>query len=972
MKGLSAKILKPASVAMAFVFSMGNLFGAEIIPSNRRVEWQGNAGVPSGFSVPTNCYTVMPAGSTRLQIQAALSASTNGSYVLLASGTFMMDDTLRLTSGKWLFGTVLDGTNASRINGAMGQPVSIGTWHSWEYETTVAASAKHTNWIAGFTMGTTVITLANASDFNVGQIIVLDSLNDTNASVFGNSASGNPYAIYEYTSEADLNNGHDRCQFQVNRIVGKSGNDLTLEHGLYKNFDPSLSPQAWRFAAVPVSNAGVANLVVEGNNADGTLAMDVAYGCTFSNVTVVATSARGYIFLRYAFRCAVRHCQVLAATTQVDSYGIRTRASSGILVENCWGDGLRAPFVPNGCSGSVWAYNFATNCQTASFYFQAGFLQHGGFPWANLYEGNCMPGAGADNVWGGSSTITWFRNRFTGTDSNPGGGHGNLQAAAIMSTNRFHNVVGNVLGNPSLTVYQDDGTTTCHDGRRVYFIGTYDPGSGCGGLYDPYVLSSMLRAVNWDSSTTTNGGIVLGGYTTNDLRASYYLASKPEWFGDRPWPPFDPASPATAVATNIPAGYRVVFGIDPPTGPVNLAPIVRASASSSSAFTNQPINFSSAGSSDPEGAPLTFNWSFGDNTTSTLANPSHSFSTDGTFNVRLTVSDGTNTIASQVLPILIRIPGVNYPPTASISASVSSGPAPLTVSFSSAGSADPDGTALSYVWNFGDATTSTAANPSHTYQTAGAYVARLSVSDGTNTVSSVSLTVSVGTQATGLQAAYAFEEGSGNVAGDLSGHTNSGTITGAAWNANGRFGKALSFGAGALVTVNDSASLDLTAMTLEAWVYPTAFNGSWMNLILKPTGDPSASSPSYALQGATASSGVPSVFVSPAPANLMAPSTLPLNKWSHIAATYDGTSIRLFVNGVLVNSTAQVGAIAPSTQPLTIGGNAFSGQNWTGLIDEVRIYNRALSATEIQRDMNTPVAGAAQQPPSPVNLQIIR
>ena len=73
-----------------------------------------------------------------------------------------------------------------------------------------------------------------------------------------------------------------------------------------------------------------------------------------------------------------------------------------------------------------------------------------------------------------------------------------------------------------------------------------------------------------------------------------------------------------------------------------------------------------------------------------------------------------------------------------------SGPAPLAVSFSSAGSSDPEGQALTYAWTFGDGATSTAANPSHTYAQAGQYSARLSVSDGVNTTFSTPISISVG------------------------------------------------------------------------------------------------------------------------------------------------------------------------------------------------------------------------------------
>jgi hypothetical protein len=82
---------------------------------------------------------------------------------------------------------------------------------------------------------------------------------------------------------------------------------------------------------------------------------------------------------------------------------------------------------------------------------------------------------------------------------------------------------------------------------------------------------------------------------------------------------------------------------------------------------------------------------------------------------------------------------------------------------------------------------------------------------------------------------------------------------------------------------------------------------------------------------------------------------LPLNTWTHVAVTYDGTTLRVFINGTQAGSAAVAGSIAASTGALRIGGNSVWGEYFNGLIDEVRIYNRALSAAEIQTDMNTPV-----------------
>jgi hypothetical protein len=80
-----------------------------------------------------------------------------------------------------------------------------------------------------------------------------------------------------------------------------------------------------------------------------------------------------------------------------------------------------------------------------------------------------------------------------------------------------------------------------------------------------------------------------------------------------------------------------------------------------------------------------------------------------------------------------------------------------------------------------------------------------------------------------------------------------------------------------------------------------------------------------------------------------------LNAWTHLAVTYDGSSMRFYTNGVLVRTTSNVTPIKASTGNLRIGGNSVWGEFFSGLIDDVRIYNRALTATEIQTDMNTGV-----------------
>jgi Concanavalin A-like lectin/glucanases superfamily/Domain of unknown function (DUF1929)/Bacterial Ig domain/Purple acid Phosphatase, N-terminal domain len=216
----------------------------------------------------------------------------------------------------------------------------------------------------------------------------------------------------------------------------------------------------------------------------------------------------------------------------------------------------------------------------------------------------------------------------------------------------------------------------------------------------------------------------------------------------------------------------------------------------------------------------------------------------------------------------------------------------------------------------------------------------------------------VGAAGAGLVAAYGFDEGTGTTTADASGANNTATLTGAAWTAAGRNGAALSFnGASNWVTVPDTAALRLAgAMTLEAWVRPAA-NTGWRTVLMKerPAGM------SYGLYGYDDSGRPPAVYGNYGGTDVSAGggTALALNTWSHLAGTYDGTTMRLYVNGVQVASKARTGALTSSTSPLRIGGNAAWGEYFSGLIDDVRVYNRALSAAEVGTDMNTPVTPAA-------------
>ncbi len=236
-----------------------------------------------------------------------------------------------------------------------------------------------------------------------------------------------------------------------------------------------------------------------------------------------------------------------------------------------------------------------------------------------------------------------------------------------------------------------------------------------------------------------------------------------------------------------------------------------------------------------------------------------------------------------------------------------------------------------------------------------------------NTAESLSVNVvvlnTVAQVPAGLVAAYSFDAGTGTTAADASGNGNAGTLANATWTTSGKYGGALTFnGTSSMVSVPDNATLDLTnGMTLSAWVYPTASSAAWRTVMLKEN----TSNLVYALY-ATGDTTVPQGMrvVSNATKAAAGPSALPVNTWSYLAATYDGSNLRLYVNGTLTTTTAATGSMSNSSLPLRIGGNAIWGEYFTGRIDEVRVFNRALTAAEVTTMMNTPVAGATNVQPT--------
>ena len=202
-------------------------------------------------------------------------------------------------------------------------------------------------------------------------------------------------------------------------------------------------------------------------------------------------------------------------------------------------------------------------------------------------------------------------------------------------------------------------------------------------------------------------------------------------------------------------------------------------------------------------------------------------------------------------------------------------------------------------------------------------------------------------------------------ANDSSGNGNNGILENGAAFQVGKVGQGFRFdsfapGTSAQITVPDNANQNGGSnLTVEAWINPISLPHGGTILQKRTSGN----SGGYVLEATQPTGGgqpnglqfvimIGGVYQTLNPANIVT-----TNAWQHVAATYDGAFMRIYVNGVEVANRPQTGAIDNVAAPILIGRNAVAGIGFQGGIDEIGLYNRALSATEIQSISNAGLGG---------------
>lgn len=206
----------------------------------------------------------------------------------------------------------------------------------------------------------------------------------------------------------------------------------------------------------------------------------------------------------------------------------------------------------------------------------------------------------------------------------------------------------------------------------------------------------------------------------------------------------------------------------------------------------------------------------------------------------------------------------------------------------------------------------------------------------------------LGTLGAGLLAYLPFDEASGPTAVDASGSGNSGVLLGDIERTDGRSGAGLRFAAGSAVRLPSTVAIGGKAISIAAWVRLET-STEWGDIVARQRG--SSWEDQFAL---STHFGKPTGGLStPGGASLEQGPELPIGQWVHLALVYDGERLILYRNGAVVGSMPSAEGVQTESKPVTIGGSVngsnpeYLNENFLGTIDEVRIYNRALSAAEV-------------------------
>ncbi len=192
---------------------------------------------------------------------------------------------------------------------------------------------------------------------------------------------------------------------------------------------------------------------------------------------------------------------------------------------------------------------------------------------------------------------------------------------------------------------------------------------------------------------------------------------------------------------------------------------------------------------------------------------------------------------------------------------------------------------------------------------------------------------------------------------DLSGNGNNGTITNATFNSDGYFAFDGSGDYVSFASASELQFLNRSPYTMEVWMYPTSNPGAntWTGIFNREDNS-SGSRDGYNIY---LNGGIDTFYLATERFQSGTNNSIGygynnsdlLNIWSHIVATYDGTTLKLYRNGVQLNSATSTGNITNTTKALEIGRRG-TGSYFIGRLTGQKIYKKALTAAEVKQNFN--------------------
>lgn len=493
-------------------------------PSTNALPW-ANVGVKGGIPVITNWsgatnmvtqFGADPSGVTPCDIvlSNALAQCPSNSAICFPAGTFLFTNNIIIGDSPSVRGfspVVIRGVGPSTIFKSRATNITLASAIRFQGGggTTVSITS-------GYERGSSNLVLSSVAGLSVGQIISMRQANDPSL------MQGNISITY--------------AQTQGFEITDINASTITISRPIYVAYSNTYSPEI--ITRQWLTNCGLEDFTFdcELSNTDQAIMFWRSANCWIKGVTITNAYHTG-ILLNYCYRNEITQCRTPYARSTPDRYGVTLTPAWESLVYDNIVDGFGLGWVvQQGASGNVIAYNFAATSVATGTIIPTESV-HGDFANYNLFEGNVGNQIQIDATWGNAPWNTIFRNWATGRNlGEAGAGHAGL---SVQRTNYFESAIGNVLGHPFNT---DPVLDVSDASTNIFLHGNFDYVNG---------------AVTWSNTYPTT------------LSNSYYLASKPSWFGNLSWPPIGPdiAGSTNTLATNgsvyplIPARARY-YGVN--------------------------------------------------------------------------------------------------------------------------------------------------------------------------------------------------------------------------------------------------------------------------------------------------------------------------------------------------------------------------------------------------------------------------